>query len=130
MTIGTWLTAEEAALAQLATEGEAKVAAVFTSEEAIIVQFFGPLIKSIIAAGGQVVLDSAMAAATAASTASGDKVAAAEAAFVAQGTSEGLTVVHNAEAGAIKAAVAVLQANITPTPVATEVAPVTQPPTS
>lgn len=94
---------------------EAKIVAWFTNEEAIVIKFFEPLVKSIVAAGGQTVLDAAMAAATAASTASGDKVAAAEAAFVTTGTAEGLTVVHNAEAGAIKAAVAVLQANVAPT---------------
>lgn len=99
------------------TDEEAKIAAWFTSEEAVVLKFFEPLIKSVVAAGGKVILDSAMAAATAASTASGDKVAAAEAAFLATGASEGLTVVHNAEAGAIKAAVAVLQANLAPAPV-------------
>lgn len=102
MSIGTWFAAEET-----------KIAAFFTDEEKLVVEFFEPLIKSIVAAGGQVVLDSAMAAAKAAEGApSGTRVQAAEAAFLTTSAGEGMTVVANAQAGAIKAAVAVLQATI------------------
>ena len=104
MSIGTWFATEEG-----------KLAAWFTDEEAIVLKFFGPLVKQIVAAGGQVVLDSAMAAATAATSApAGTQVAAAEAAFLTTAAGEGLTTLHNAQSGAIKAAVAVLQANIAP----------------
>lgn len=95
----------------------------FTDEEAGVVKFFGPLVQQIIAAGAalgkatvadgvKVILDGAMSAATSAATATGDKVATAEAAFVSTVSTEGLTVVHNAEAGAIKAAVAIIQSAV------------------
>lgn len=101
-------------------EAGALISNAITNEEAIVIDYFGPLIKQIVAAGEalgkvtieagiQVILDAATAAATSAATATGDKVAAAEAAFIATASSEGVTAIHNAEAGAIKAAVAIIQ---------------------
>ena len=105
----------------------------FTSEEALVVQFLGPLAMQIVAAvealgkatfaeGLQVLKDAAMAGVAAGAEAAatgGNAVTAAEAAFVATGSTEGLVVVHNAEAGAIKAAVAIAQANAAPVPAPT-----------
>ena len=105
----------------------------FTTDEQAVMAFLAPLGSQILAAatalgkttvqeGLQVIKDTAAAAVAAGATAAatgGNAVAAAEAAFVSVGTSEGLTAVKNAEAGAIKAAVAIAQsavAEITPTP--------------
>lgn len=111
MTIGTWF-----------AEEEAKVGAWFTNEEAQLIQFFGPLFKQIIAAGEalgkqtiqqgvQVILDAATkAVTTAASAPAGSNIVqVAEQTFLATAQSEGVIVIHNAEAGAIKAAVAIAQ---------------------
>ena len=114
MSIGTWIKTEEE-----------KIAAVFTNEEAAIMQFLAPLGKQILAAakalgtstvqeGVQVILNSAIQAAQAGAQAQatgGNAVTAAETAFVSTATAQGITVIHNAEAGAIKAAVAIVQAN-------------------
>ena len=94
----------------------------FYSEEKAIIEFFTPLLLQIkaealiigkdnLAAGLKVLQDSAMAAVIAAQNApAGQKVAMAEAEFLAVAASEGITAIHNAEAAAIKAAVAILQA--------------------
>lgn len=108
MTIGTWITQEEG-----------KIASWFTDEEHALIQYFGPLFEQILAqaevlvkddaeAGLKVLIDAATAAVGAAATAK-DKVGAAEAAFVKILTTEGVDAIHNAEAGLIKAAVAVIQ---------------------
>lgn len=92
----------------------------FLTEEAAIIEFFGPLMiqvkdaalelgKGDLQVGLQVIQHAALAAVTAAATAKDNKVEAAEAAFLAVGASEGIVAIHNAEAGAIKAAVAIIQ---------------------
>jgi hypothetical protein len=99
------------------------VIGIFTHEEKEIIDFFTPLIEQVKAAaiqlgkddlqaGFQVLKDAAMAAVVAAENApAGKKVATAEAEFLTVLTQEGLDAVHNAEAGLIKAAVAIIQAN-------------------
>lgn len=118
---------------------EAKVIGIFKSEEAQVIEWAKPLIAQIVASvealgkttfteGLQVLKDAAEAAvqAGAATLATGNLEAvgaAATAAFIATGASEGLTVVKNAEAGAIKIAVAAAQqgvATIAETPAADE----------
>ena len=112
MSIGTWFAQEET-----------KVAAWFSNEEAALVKYFGPLFKQILAqaviigkgdaAAGLTVLQdavtSAVAAGAAAAVSGGNAVQAAENALISTGTSEGITAVHNAEAGLIKAGVAIAQ---------------------
>lgn len=109
MGIGAWISKEEH-----------KIVAFFKQEEADVVHFLTPLVKQILDAaqalgketlseGVAVILNAATKAATTAATATGDKVAVAEAAFLDVVKTDGVTVIHNAEAGAIKAAVAVLQ---------------------
>lgn len=100
------------------------VVALFTHEEKAILDFFGPLIEQVKAealvlgkndlqAGFQVLKDAAMAAVVAAENApAGKKVATAEAEFITVMAQEGLDAVHNAEAGLIKAAVAIIQTNL------------------
>ena len=112
----------------------------FTSEEQLVMTEFQPLVAQIIASvnalgkatfaeGFQVLKDAASAAVSAGAAAalSGNPavaVSAAEAAFLTTGASEGITAVHNAEAGLIKAAVAAAQtasATLAATPVAAPV---------
>lgn len=95
----------------------------FTSEEAEVVKYFGPLISQVVAqakvigkedfaAGFKVLTDAvstAVAAGAEAATTGGNPVTAAEVSFVATVASEGITAVHNAEAGLIKAGVAIVQ---------------------
>lgn len=93
----------------------------FQTEEAQIIEFFGPLMvqvrevalelgKQDLQVGLGILRDAALGAATAAATApTGSKVEVAEAAFLSIVTAEGITAIHNAEAGAIKAAVAIIQ---------------------
>lgn len=99
------------------------VVGLFTSEEKEIIDFFTPLIEQVKAAaivlgkddmqaGFQVLKDAAMGAVQAAENApAGKKVATAEEEFLTILATEGLDAVHNAEAGLIKAAVAIIQSN-------------------
>ena len=100
------------------------VEAEFETDEQAVMAFLAPLGHQILAAaktvgkatvqeGLQVIKDTAAAAVAAGATALAagqNPVEAAEAAFIATGSAEGLTAIHNAEAGAIKAAVAIAQA--------------------
>jgi hypothetical protein len=102
------------------------VVGLFTQEEKVILDFFTPLIEQVkaqalilgkddLAAGFKVLQDAAMGAVKAAENApAGQKVATAEAEFLTILATEGLDAIHNAEAGLIKAAVAIIQT--TPTP--------------
>ena len=95
----------------------------FESEEAAVVKYFGPLISQVVvaatalgkadfASGLQVLTDSvttAVAAGAAAAATGGNAVTAAETSFLATGASEGITAIHNAESGLIKAGVAIAQ---------------------
>ena len=95
----------------------------FESDEQAVMAFLAPLGDQILAAakalgkesvqaGLKVIKDAAVAGVAAGAQAlaeGGNAVTAAEAAFLATGASEGITAVHNAEAGAIKAAVAIAQ---------------------
>ena len=105
--------------------GVAELKTWFTNEEQIVMAEFEPLVVQIVAAvkalgkatfdeGFQVFKDAAKAAvdAGAAAALSGNPaavVSSAEAAFLTTGASEGVTAIHNAEAGLIKAAVATAQ---------------------
>lgn len=100
----------------------------FTTEEAAVVQFFGPLITQVVAAakslgkqdfaaGLQILKDGASSAVQAgaiAKAAGQDVIAAAENAFVGVVKTEGVTAVNNAESAAIKAAVAIEQSTLNP----------------
>jgi hypothetical protein len=104
----------------------ALVSAAFTADEAAVMKFLAPLGAQILAAaksigkataqeGLQVIIasaTSAVAAGAAAQASGGNAVQAAEEAFVASATTAGITVIKNAEAGAIKAAVAIAQSAI------------------
>ncbi len=112
MTIGTWFKAEET-----------KVAAFFTTEEQAVIDFLTPLANQIyqtalvlgkqdLAAGLQVLKDSVVTAVTAGATAIAagqSPVTAAETTFLTTAAGEGKTALSNAEAGAIKAGVAIVQ---------------------
>lgn len=110
MTIGTWLTGVESQLLGF-----------FSSEEKAIIEFFGPLMAQVkeaalelgkqdLQVGLQIIKDAALQSVVAAATApAGTQVQVAEATFLKVGAVEGITAVHNAEAGAIKAAVAIVQ---------------------
>ena len=101
------------------------VSADFTTAEADLTNYFGPLFKQILAqaetigkgdvqAGLTVLKDAvttAVAAGVTAIAAGQSPVTAAETAFVSTTVSEGVTAVNNAEAGLIKAGVAIVQAN-------------------
>lgn len=103
----------------------------FTTEEAAVVKFFGPLITQVVAAvktlaaddfdaGLAILKDAATKAVQAGSIAKAagqDVVKTAEDAFVGIVKTEGVTAVNNAESAAIKAAVAITQA-VTSTPAA------------
>jgi hypothetical protein len=116
MSIGTWFTTEEQ-----------QIAAWFSNEEATLVKFFGPLFNQIlatavtvgkgdVAAGLQVLTDAAttaVAAGAAAAVSGGNPVQAAETTFVSTATTEGVTAIHNAESGLIKAGVAIAQSAAT-----------------
>jgi hypothetical protein len=114
MSIGTWF-----------KDTQKTVLGWFTPEEAAILEFFHPLMlqvkaealklgKDNLQVGLNILKDAAISAAMAAATAPGDKVAAAETAFLTTGASEGIVAIHNAEAGAIKAAVAIVQSTQAP----------------
>lgn len=112
MDIGTWFKTEEQ-----------KVAAWFSNEEAMLVQYFGPLFKEILAqaealgqgdikAGLQILTDAttqAVAAGVTAIASGTSAVTAAETTFAATVVTEGKTAINNAEAGLIKAGVAIAQ---------------------
>lgn len=94
-----------------------------SAEERALLTYFTPLFKQIettaitvgkqdFQAGLQVLTDgvtTAVAAGAAAAATGGNAVAAAETQFVATLTTEGITAVKNAEAGLIKAGVAIAQ---------------------
>ena len=96
----------------------------FSNEEKQILEFFSPLIKQVrdesmklggdnLEVGFQILKNAALAAATAAITAPpGTQVAMAEAAFLEVAATQGVAAIHNAEAAAIKAAVAIIQTQI------------------
>ena len=112
MTFSSWVSGEVTAVENF-----------FESEEAAVVKYFGPLISQVVtavtalgkadfAAGLQVLTDSvtaAVAAGAAAAATGGNAVTAAETTFLATGASEGITAIHNAESGLIKAGVAIAQ---------------------
>ena len=117
------------------------VEAEFTTDEQAVMAFLAPLGQQILASakslgkatvqeGLQVIKDTATAAVSAGAAAAatgGNAVQAAEAAFISIGTSEGLTAVHNAESGAIKAAVAIAKSvvsEVATTPVTDTTLPV------
>ncbi len=99
------------------------VSAAFTSDEAAVMKFLAPLGAQILAAakalgkstvqeGLQVLVSgatTAVAAGVAAEASGQNPVPAAEAAFLSTEAAGGATLLHNAEAGAIKAAVAIAQ---------------------
>jgi len=99
-----------------------KVSSLWSNEDAALLAFMTPLLQQIKAtalqlgkdnlqAGIGVLQNAAVTAAVAAATAppGTNKVTAAEAAFLQAVASQGITVIHNAEAAAIKAAVAMIQ---------------------
>lgn len=110
MSIGTWL-----------TNIENKLMAFFSSEDKALIEFFGPLMAQVkevayelgkedVQAGLQIIKDAAMASVVAAAAAPSDqRVKVAETTFLTVGAAEGISAIHNAEAGAIKAAVAIVQ---------------------
>ncbi len=127
MNIGDWIHTQENA-----------VLGWFKEEDRAVINFFAPLMlqfkaaaiklgKDDLAAGLKVLEGAALKAVTAAALAPpGTQVAAAELAFLTELASAGIAAIHNAEAGAIKAAVAILQSQTavanTPAPVVVPVA--------
>lgn len=123
--LGTWIKTEEN-----------KIVGIFQTDEAMVIAWAQPLIAQIVASanalgkatfaeGLQVLKDAAEAAvkagAEALPTGNVEAVgAAAAAAFLATGASEGITVIKNAEAGAIKIAVAAAQTAATSVTVVTD----------
>lgn len=101
----------------------------FETDEQAVMAFLAPLGAQILAAakalgkadvqaGLQVIVDAAKsgaAAGTQALLSGANPVPAAESAFLTTGEAEGITAIHNAEAGAIKAAVAIEQSLVSPT---------------
>ncbi len=95
--------------------------AFFSSEDKAIIEFFGPLMAQVkevayelgkedVQAGLEVLKKAALASVAAAAVAPSDqRVKVAEATFLTVGAAEGIKAIHNAEAGAIKAAVAIVQ---------------------
>lgn len=132
MGIGTWFHNVGATVAAPIEAIGNTILGWFSTDEKAIIDFFTPLLEQVraqaliigkndLAAGLQVIKDAAMAAVIAAENApAGQKVAMAEAEFLTVAASEGITAVNNAEAAAIKAAVAIIQttpnfvANTTP----------------
>lgn len=93
----------------------ASVEAWFSSEEKVVLDFLEGAAKSIIANGGPVLINTAVAAVAAAETAGGtgsQKLQAATAAVVSTLKSRGLPVVQNAINSAIEGAVANLKASL------------------
>ncbi|HXQ40382.1 MAG TPA: phage holin, LLH family [Candidatus Udaeobacter sp.] len=91
----------------------ASVEAWFSSEEKVVLNFLEGAAKSIVANGGPVLINAAVAAVTAAETAGGtgsQKLQAATAAVVSTLKNQGLPVVQNAINAAIEGAVANLKA--------------------
>lgn len=86
----------------------------FTEAEKVVSAFVGAFIHNIAANGGPVLVLAAKDAVSAAEATGGSasvKLAAAQAAVIADLTSKGVTVVNSAINGAIEAAVAQLQAD-------------------
>ena len=95
----------------------------FTTEEAAVFKYVGPLVSQVVtqakvigkgdfAAGLKVLTDSvttAVAAGAESAATGGNAVQAAESSFLATGAAEGISAIHNAEAGLIKAGVAIAQ---------------------
>lgn len=115
MSIGSWLNVQKNA-----------VVGWFSPDEKALFDFFHPLMvqvkttaltlgKGDLQVGIQILEHAALGAATAAITAPpGTQVPAAEAAFLSIVAKEGISAIHNAEAGAIKAAVAIIQNTAAP----------------
>jgi len=110
MSFGTWV-----------QNVENQVIALFTAEDQALIEFFGPLMAQVKAvalelgkedlqAGLEVIKTAAIQSVVAAAAApESDRVKVAETTFLAVGATEGIKAIHNAEAGAIKAAVAIVQ---------------------
>jgi hypothetical protein len=121
MTIGTWFQDRLDCVTNSANAVEGAVHGWLGPEEALLLDFFGPLMKQVEAealrigkqdlqVGLQILKDSALSAVKAAVLAPpGHKVEAAEVAFLGTAACEGVTAIHNAQAGALKAAVAIIQ---------------------
>lgn len=130
--VGAWFSTEEQ-----------KILTLFSHDEAVVMQFLSPLATQIIAAakalgketiteGLQVLLGAAQVAAAAGATAEltgQDPIKAAETSFLETTSAQGITVLRNAEAGAIKAAVAIAQTVAQAQVVAPAEAPIVQPDT-
>ena len=104
----------------------ASVEAWFSSEEKVVLDFLEGAAKSIVANGGPVLINAAVAAVTAAETTGGtgaQKLQAATSAVVSTLKSQGLPVVQNAINAAIEGAVANLKASLPPAAPATAPAP-------
>jgi hypothetical protein len=110
LSIGSWF-----------TNIENRLLAFFSAEDKAIIEFFGPLMAQVkdvayelgkedVQAGLEVLKKAALASVAAAAVAPSDqRVAVAETTFLTVGAAEGIKAIHNAEAGAIKAAVAIVQ---------------------
>ena len=95
----------------------ASVEAWFSSEEKVVLDFLEGAAKSIVANGGPVLINAAVAAVTAAETTGGtgaQKLQAATGAVVSTLKSQGLPVMQNAINAAIEGAVANLKASVPP----------------
>src|SRR6185369_15970834 len=106
-----WVRAEDAVTGAVSNTTRT-VQGWFSPEEKLIIEFFTPLMQQVeqsaislgkgeLQVGLQILKDCAIAAVAAAAT-SPNPVVAAETAFLATGAIEGVTAIHNAEAGAIK----------------------------
>jgi hypothetical protein len=103
-----------------------QITTIFTTDEAAVMKFLAPLGQQILDAakalgkatvqeGLQVLVSGAtqaVAAGTAAEASGGNPVTAAETAFLTTAAAGGATVLHNAQAAAIKAAVAIAQSAV------------------
>jgi hypothetical protein len=120
MGLSTWLNNAKLAVLTWAN----KLAKIFSPEDEPLLIFFAPLIKQVkeealklgknnLQVGLDIMKEAAMTAATVAATApSGQKARAAEEIFIEILRTKGVTAIHNAQAGLIKAAVAILQSQI------------------
>jgi hypothetical protein len=103
----------------------------FSSEEKVVLNFLEGAARSIVANGGPVLINAAMAAVTAAETTGGtgaQKLQAATAAVVSTLKGQGLPVVQNAINAAIEGAVANLKASLPAPAAAASPAPIAQTP--
>lgn len=120
MGITSWLSKAQKAV----YDWSAKLAKIFTPEDEPLLVFFSPLIKQVkeealrlgknnLQVGLDILKEAALkAAAEAASAPSGMKSRAAEEIFLEILRTKGVTAIHNAQAGLIKAAVAIIQAQV------------------